>query len=445
MVKTPGCVPFVVTMWMGMMLAAAAPADSGELVTADGRDAIRALVPEVLHPYTIDGFADLEMRIVPTADYPLHPKYVEATLQSACQTSMGSDGQLIGYTAGQPFPQSDWAQAATQHACDVDPEDPLLGLKLAWNAYHRWTGGGIYMPHWAQSFWRADGDNTWKISQGQYRRTEFSYRADFLPGSTRLIPGTDIAWAETSETWSPFDQHGTTVLIHRYRDSRAKADDAWMYLPNLRRVRRISAEQKSDSLQGTDFTLEDFYHFSGYVWDQEWKFLEEREMLVPIDTARRCFPLNVVGWTPTAEGSLGSEAEFEACRFGPYKAFPFVGEQWQVRTVFALAMTPKREGHPYSRKIMWYDKETHAPVASIAYDRDGEPFRVSWYVHDWSETNGRPETRGLHAPLVMAAMVANVQKDVSNLMLTYGSTGATLSAQEASRLYDFTRLKRMAR
>jgi hypothetical protein len=41
--------------------------------------------------------------------------------------------------------------------------------------------------------------------------------------------------------------------------------DAWAYIPNLRRVRRISAEVKSDSLLGTDITIDDFDGFNDRV------------------------------------------------------------------------------------------------------------------------------------------------------------------------------------
>ncbi len=444
------------TRWSGVILALGlvwgalpALADNtavrpGSVIDARNVQTIAPWVPEPLRPYTIDGFDDLRMEIVATEDYPLHPKYVEATVKFACQASLGPDRQLRDYTAGQPFPHSTWAVEATSHACDLDLAGPDAGLRLAWNINHRWVGGGIVMPHQAQSFWRAAGDNTWKYAHSHYRRTYFSHRADLLPGTTMLVPDTDVEWAEYTELVAPFDLRGFSILAFRYRDSRARPDDAWSYVPSLRRVRRISAEEKADALVGSDFTLEDFYLFSGYVWDQDWVYHGESEMLVPLDTARRCFPLNLPSWDGTI-GDLGDESDFRSCRFGPYDALPFVDERWQVRTVFTLEQRPKREDHPYSRKLLWFDKETYAPIAFLAYDRDGQPFRTTWYVHDWSETDGRPETQGHYAPLIVASMVANVQRGVSNLMLTFGTDGDDLSAAEARRLFDVTRLKRKAR
>jgi outer membrane lipoprotein-sorting protein len=53
---------------------------------------------------------------------------------------------------------------------------------------------------------------------------------------------------------SPADVKGTGLLTieHSERD-----DDQWLYLPALKKVRRISASNKSDNFVGTDFTYQD--------------------------------------------------------------------------------------------------------------------------------------------------------------------------------------------
>lgn len=53
---------------------------------------------------------------------------------------------------------------------------------------------------------------------------------------------------------APFDLRGASVLLIE-RDDRA--DDMWMYLPELEKVRRISSRTISGSLFGTDFSYED--------------------------------------------------------------------------------------------------------------------------------------------------------------------------------------------
>jgi outer membrane lipoprotein-sorting protein len=55
---------------------------------------------------------------------------------------------------------------------------------------------------------------------------------------------------------SPRDVAGTGYLSFAY-DDESKDDDMWLYLPAMKRVRRITGSGKNDSFMGTDFTYED--------------------------------------------------------------------------------------------------------------------------------------------------------------------------------------------
>ncbi len=52
----------------------------------------------------------------------------------------------------------------------------------------------------------------------------------------------------------PRDVQGTAFLVHAQRDG---ADDQWLYLPALRRVKRISSANRSGSFMGSEFAYED--------------------------------------------------------------------------------------------------------------------------------------------------------------------------------------------
>ncbi len=52
----------------------------------------------------------------------------------------------------------------------------------------------------------------------------------------------------------PRDVKGTALLIHAHRES---ADDQWLYLPALKRVKRISSSNQSGSFMGSEFAYED--------------------------------------------------------------------------------------------------------------------------------------------------------------------------------------------
>jgi outer membrane lipoprotein-sorting protein len=66
---------------------------------------------------------------------------------------------------------------------------------------------------------------------------------------------------------SPADVKGTKFLNHEHIN---KDDDQWLYLPALKRVKRIASKNKSGSFMGSEFSYEDLssfsvkkFHFSG--------------------------------------------------------------------------------------------------------------------------------------------------------------------------------------
>lgn len=55
---------------------------------------------------------------------------------------------------------------------------------------------------------------------------------------------------------SPADVRGTSFMNWSYKEA-GKSDDQWIYLPALKRVKRISSEGKGDYFMGSDFTYDD--------------------------------------------------------------------------------------------------------------------------------------------------------------------------------------------
>lgn len=53
---------------------------------------------------------------------------------------------------------------------------------------------------------------------------------------------------------NPKDVKGTKMLTHTHKEG---DDDQWLYLPTVRRVKRISSSNKSSSFMGSEFSYED--------------------------------------------------------------------------------------------------------------------------------------------------------------------------------------------
>lgn len=81
-------------------------------------------------------------------------------------------------------------------------------------------------------------------------------------GYTKLQPnGTDnMRMVRFS---SPADIKGTSTLLIEHAD---KDDDLWIYLPALKKVRRLAASNKKDSFVGTDFSYGDVIGYKTNEW-----------------------------------------------------------------------------------------------------------------------------------------------------------------------------------
>lgn len=84
-------------------------------------------------------------------------------------------------------------------------------------------------------------------------------------------------------------------------------DDRWLYLPAMKKVRRISASNKGESFMGTDFSYEDFEIADGVVGSKNhsYKLLREEEITDALGVKKRCW---VIEATPvTAQQIRDSE------------------------------------------------------------------------------------------------------------------------------------------
>ncbi len=73
----------------------------------------------------------------------------------------------------------------------------------------------------------------------------------------------------------PADVKGTGFLTYDYDDV-AKDDDQWLYLPALKKTKRIASSDKSGSFMGSDFTYADMT--SRDLEDYDFKLLKEAEV-----------------------------------------------------------------------------------------------------------------------------------------------------------------------
>ena len=126
------------------------------------------------------------------------------------------------------------ATPAPAGAADDTPEE--VGLAIAEAARARENGFGDFTAQQVMLL---------RNRQGRESRRELRVQVLEVPGDGNR---TRFVFDE------PRDVAGTAFLVHAHR---ADDDDQWIYLPALRRVKRISSGNRSGSFMGSEFSYED--------------------------------------------------------------------------------------------------------------------------------------------------------------------------------------------
>lgn len=147
-------------------------------------------------------------------------------------------------------------------------------------------------------------------------------------------------FGETTKTLikflSPANVKGTAILIYDHKD---KDDDMWIYMPALRKTRRIISSEKSKSFMGSEFSNADMSRPT--IDDFNYKLLGTK----------------------------------------PYNG----------KTCWVIEVTPKTEKiadeNGFSKKIVWIGKDKNYVYKIEFYDFDGELWKVMT-LGDYQELGG---------------------------------------------------------
>ena len=260
-------VPFAAIVVASSFSSAFADVVPGEVITRENMDKLGDLVSPGIRWCVERG---LKLKIVPYRKIEWNREYREATEKYSAQVRLSADGRLEHYVAGLPFP-------------NLDPNDPQIALKIMWNY--------DYKP-----FVTDDSDlrnfdaDTGPLNKDAGMTVERHYLLDhfrtlFYNGRLIVDPKPELPnpegvryKASMHPILEPFDLKGVGLTTIRYLDP-DRQDDTWLYMPSLRRVRRLSSAQRSDALFGQDTDVDSYGGYAGQIPWFEWKFLGEKEVL----------------------------------------------------------------------------------------------------------------------------------------------------------------------
>ncbi len=261
-------------------------------------------------------------------------------------------GKTAKFISGFPFPE-------------IDTNDPKAAEKIMHNKnFTNYQQGNFRFR--SQLIWvgRSSGyEREAEIELLQSARTGW-------PGAAKIPNPDGLEKCFIIGVKKPYDVAGTSVMTHRFMDPN-KLDNTFGYLPAIRRVRRMSAANRSDGFVGTDQCVDDSSGYDGKVAAFHWKFIEKKEMLRPFLEVR---PSALV---KTRRGEWQSTKDVKRVTYG-YEVDGWQGAPWHPtnlvwakNTMYKLEMTPKDKYYNYGTHYIWISAPTFSATFKVIHDRAG--------------------------------------------------------------------------
>ena len=262
-------------------------------------------------------------------------KYLEATEKYKGQAKIDSDGWIRNYKAGCPFP------------------NPKNGQELIWNFKKKFSEDDRILSV-ATIITNRSGQDRYQTSDGNLMyfdgRLEFDSKPLYDPNPHNYHRIDVYASAH------PYEMQGTLSVIKQFNDPN-KLEEFWLYLPALRRVRHLSAAQRTDRLPGgQDLMWEMFDVFNGNPVNYTCKMLGQKEMLV----VHNGHPIGE--WIENA-----------------HMACP--NDYYQKVNVYINELTPKDSSFPFSKIILYSDPKTFFGYYGEWYDRKGRLYMATQFQY----------------------------------------------------------------
>ncbi|MBI5445967.1 MAG: DUF1329 domain-containing protein [Deltaproteobacteria bacterium] len=284
-----------------------------------------------------------EFEIIPTRQYYYALPFAQATKKNAGKTKLDAKGYIVAssWEAGFPFPK---------------PSGQFKAQEIMYNVEKRPLG-------WEQNFYIIGG--LFGITSGLKLDFNSVYEVSHvrLAGRTIIEP---YGWFDKRakerdefKTFlfgflSPRDVAGVYQQA-LYSNDPTTADQLMIYIPSMRRVRKMSATDTQDPVMGQDQIYDDnegwMQKLSPTRYPYKFEVVEEREYLVP---------------APTADG-----AEYISS-----KGFEFRNVRMERRPMYVVKLTQQDPNYVYGHRLFYIDAETFNYYHIENYNQKAKLYRT---------------------------------------------------------------------
>ena len=282
-----------------------------------------------------------EMEIVPTRQYYQPLPTAEATLKNLGSAKLDDQGYLIpeSYNTGYPFPRPEGKYKAQQIMCnwikkyfgyeDILNIESTTGYSSNLKQDYYALGKSISLRLEGRTIVEPKG---WYDQRAKEQKERFGW----------------VYW-----NLAPRDVFGNVANLIFYSDP--KEDLFLYYINNLRRVRKLSASDTQDPVYGVDLIWEDLWGFSQKLspkrYPYKYEMVGEAEYLIPITW-------DGSPYLSTKEGFILRNLQFER------------------RPIWIVQLTQQDKNYIYSKRTLYFDRETFNLYHVENYDQKGRLYRT---------------------------------------------------------------------
>tara|TARA_R110001583_G_scaffold31978_4_gene109259 strand:+ start:246376 stop:247755 length:1380 start_codon:yes stop_codon:yes gene_type:complete len=266
---------------------------------------------------------------------PVPDVVAQQTKKNASAAKLGADGWQLEQVLGGGIPFA----------------IPKTGAEAMWNYKLRYTGTGR----------RAQISALLPDKDGGYTENK-QWAFELYPFNDPAVTGpADVEGVESMllyEVLSPASRAGEGYLIHAYLD---KPQDAWIYFPGQRRVRRSPTFAYDNPIAGFDnlYFVDQINVFTGALDRYDYKLVGKKEMFVPYNSYKLIDKKNKF------KDMVGPDyVNRDFMRYEPHRV-------WVVE---ATVKADKR--HSFAKRVFHFDEDSWALLQVDMYDAKGNLWRV---------------------------------------------------------------------
>jgi len=374
---------------------------SGTILGKDNWEIGRGHMPdEILEFYKRGEYSNPIIKLEALNRSAVDPNLQAASAQNRGKFDVDDNGTVVDKATGKrpavitglPFP-------------DIDAADPKSGAKAVWNWF--------YALYWEGAF-HTNSPVNWISRDGPLRRIATDVHFKYYDGNPPFFQQRigenplNVLSRTVGVVKEPADVNGIVNLNWRYREG-DKQDQAWTYVPALRRVRPINPANRSDGLLGSDISLDDGPYFDGKPEDFTFKLVGDATILAHFDKValekgspvRKLRPDEVVsdqidssevGWRLESPQVPLIPPQTEGWEKGT-GLVAWAPIQWALvpRPVWVVEAVPKNPYYLFGKQVMYFDKETGRGYWKNKYDWKGTAIS-NWAVPQFAVTkvDGEP-------------------------------------------------------